>query len=408
MKRVIFIFTIIAAGLLTSCGSKSTNGEADDITVAVYYFPNYHPGDSRNSKEKGPGWSEWELVKAAKSRFAGHRQPRVPLWGYTNEADPKQMAQKIAAAAANGINAFIFDWYYYDDGPFLEKALEQGFMKAPNNDLLKFSLMWANHDWEEIHPYTEGAPREVLYPGKITPQTWDKMTDMIISRYFKHKSYWLIDGAPYFSVYDLSKLQESFGSVAATAKALADFRKKTIAAGFKDLHLNAVVWGNPILHAEKTVTDPVALVHELGFNSVTSYVWIHHVPLHQQVVPFDTVKKAYMKYAMEATNNYAVPYFPNVSVGWDASPRTDQRTPFNNSGYPYTNTIGENTPAAFESALRDVKQFMQTHAQKVVTINSWNEWTEGSYLEPDTTHRMKYLEAIKAVFGKKQVSAQSK
>jgi hypothetical protein len=27
------------------------------------------------------------------------------------------MAQKIAAAADHGIDAFIFDWYYYDDGP---------------------------------------------------------------------------------------------------------------------------------------------------------------------------------------------------------------------------------------------------------------------------------------------------
>ena len=32
------------------------------------------------------------------------------------------------------------------------------------------------------------------------------------------------------------------------------------------------------------------------------------------------------------------------------------------------------------------------------TINSWNEWTEGSYLEPDTVHGMGYLEAVKRVF----------
>ena len=36
---------------------------------------------------------------------------------------------------------------------------------------------------------------------------------------------------------------------------------------------------------------------------------------------------------------------------------------------------------------------------KIVTINSWNEWSEGSYLEPDTIHKMEYLEAIKDVYG---------
>ena len=73
---------------------------------------------------------EWELVKAAKPRFPGHQQPKVPLWGYTDESDPKVMAQKIAAAADHGIDAFIFDWYYYNDGPFLDRPIDIGFLKA--------------------------------------------------------------------------------------------------------------------------------------------------------------------------------------------------------------------------------------------------------------------------------------
>ena len=36
---------------------------------------------------------------------------------------------------------------------------------------------------------------------------------------------------------------------------------------------------------------------------------------------------------------------------------------------------------------------------RVLTMNCWNEWTEGSYLEPDTVRGMKYFEAIRDVFG---------
>jgi hypothetical protein len=42
--------------------------------------------------------------------------------------------------------------------------------------------------------------------------------------------------------------------------------------------------------------------------------------------------------------------------------------------------------------------------ERILNINCWNEWTEGSYLEPDTVQGMKYLEAVKAVFGTKTQS----
>ena len=34
----------------------------------------------------------------------------------------------------------------------------------------------------------------------------------------------------------------------------------------------------------------------------------------------------------------------------------------------------------------------------LVTINSWNEWTETSYLQPDDLYGYGYLEAVKKVF----------
>ena len=64
------------------------------IQTAVYYFPNYH-ADPRNEAVHGKGWTEWELMKQAHPRFEGHDQPKIPLWGYEDEADPAVMARKI-------------------------------------------------------------------------------------------------------------------------------------------------------------------------------------------------------------------------------------------------------------------------------------------------------------------------
>jgi len=372
----------------------------DKIDVASYYFGNYHVGDPRNERAKGLRWSEWELVRAAKPRFAGHHQPNVPLWGYTDESDPKAMAQKIDAAANNGIDAFIFDWYYYDDGPFLDRPIDRGFLKARNRKRLKFAFMWANHDWLDIHPYRRGAEQKLLYPGKVTPATFEKIGDHVVKDYFRQPNYWRIDGKPYFSFYELTKLVESFGSVEATRAALDRFRAKAVKAGLPGLHLNAVVWGQTILPGEGKPADTPKLIKDLGFDSVTSYVWIHHVGLPQQQTDYNYVRDAYFKYWDSAEHQFGVPYIPNVTMGWDSSPRADQRDEFANVGYPFMNTISGNTPERFREALEMTKQRLltQKNGPRILNINCWNEWTEGSYLEPDKVHGMKYLEAIKAVF----------
>ncbi len=392
--------------LFTTCVRNRVNETftPDKMTVACYYFPNYHL-DKRNAKVFEKNWSEWELVKKAVPRYPGHYQPRIPLWGYTDEADPGQMAQKIDAAADNGIDVFIFDWYYYNDGLFLENGIEKGFLKAPNNNKLKFAIMWANCDWLNIHPCKAAPDKKVIAPllfqGQITQETWNEMTDYIIKKYFKNPSYWKIEGAPYFSIYDFNKLLESFGNIDATKAGLKHFREKTREAGFSDLHLNLVYWGKPVIPCEKAVKNADNLASKLGFNSITSYVWIHHTGnMDFPVTSYDTIRTKYFRYAQNALTRYNLPYFPNVTVGWDSSPRCDPNSSWGNYGYPYTSVIEGNTPEAFKEALVEAREFLKKNpsSKGILTLNSWNEWTEGSYLEPDCINGMKYLDAVKAVF----------
>ncbi len=375
----------------------------DNITIATYYFPNYHP-DLRNAKQHGTGWTEWELVKRAEPRYPGHNQPRVPTWGYTDESDPKIMEMKINTAADHGIDVFIYDWYWYNDGPFLERGLEEGFMKAPNSERMQFGIMWANHDWINIHPAKLYTTPQVLYPGSITPETFDVMTDHIINHYFSHPSYWKIAGCPYFSVYELFRMVEGFGGLEKTRVALEIFREKTKAAGFPDLHLNGVTWGIQLLPGEQAVSNPAELVSYLNFQSVTSYVWIHQIALDQfPETPYNEVMEKAREVWQKGCTEFPVPYHPNVTVGWDASPRTVQSDEYLNAGYPFMPSLGNNTPENFKKALDSVRSFIldRPEEERIFSINAWNEWTEGSYLEPDTVNGYAYLEAIRDTFTRK-------
>ena len=370
-----------------------------DYTIGAYYFPNYH-ADARNAARHGAGWTEWDLVRRAEPRFPGHRQPRVPAWGYEDEADPAVMARKIAAAADHGVDVFLYDWYHYEDGPYLQRGLDEGFLGAPNVGRLRFALMWANHDWIDIHPHKLRCKAPLQWPGAVPPAAFDRIMDLVIERYFRHPSYWLVDGRPYFSIYELKCLVAGLGGVAATRRALDRVRERVRAAGFPDLHLNAVVWSVGVLPGEAAIKSPQDLVDALGFDSLSSYVWVHHVRLKQfPTTPYADVAAAARNWA-EQDARFRVPFFPNVTMGWDSSPRTVQSDRFENAGYPFMPALDGNTPAAFEAALRDVKRFLDGRAApKVFSINAWNEWTEGSYLEPDTVTGMGYLDAIRRVFG---------
>jgi Glycosyltransferase WbsX len=368
-------------------------GGAPGYQVGAYYFPGYHP-DRRVTAAHGPGWTEWELVKRAEPRFAGHQQPKRPLWGYEDESAPEVFARKIDAAADHGLSHFLFDWYWYSGEPFLHRCLENGYLKAPNKRRLKFALMWANHDWLDIQPAKRSSPPALLHAGAVTPAVFDKMTDYVTATYFTDPSYWKIAGAPYFSIYELYRFIDGIGGIESAQTALARFREKTKAAGLPDLHLNAVTWG------VKT-----ADLARLGFNSVTSYVWIHHVRLPEcPVTPYAYATAEAPKYWHRADTAYGLPFHPNVTMGWDSSPRACQSDVFADTGYPFMPTLGGNTPQAFRGALKQARQFLDSRPSepRILNINAWNEWTEGSYLEPDTTHGFEYLRAIRDVFGQER------
>ena len=384
---------------------KSSPGSRP-IEVAAYYFPSYHL-DARNGQWHGQGWTEWDLVRDARPRYPGHQQPKIPAWGYFDESDPHWAAREIDLATEHGITSFIYDWYWYDDASYLQNGLEKGFLKAANRSKMKFALMWANHDWNNMFPARLSNKPEILAQGKVSPEVFTRLCNYVIDRYFSQENYLKIAGRPYFSIYELGSFIQGMGGLDAAARALEQFRRQCEKAGVGEPHLNTVVWQLPVLPGEFGLPKVDEVIQRLGIDSATSYAWIHHYDLSTGQFPQGS-------YALAAEANYRawdhyaqtlpVPYFPNVSMGWDSSPRTCQSEKFENRSYPWTAVLEGNTPAAFEQSLRRARTFVEQMelAPPMVTLNAWNEWTEGSYLLPDEHHGDAYLKAVRNVFAASQ------
>lgn len=364
--------------------------------VAAYIWPAY-TGDERRTRMFWPeGMGEWQSVKNSVKKFPEHNWPRKPLWGYVNEADPYVMEMEIEAAVDHGVNVFIYDWYWYDGRPFLENCLNDGFLKAKNRDKMKFYLMWANHDVNHTWDIRLSWDQEdVIWKGAVGRADFEKICHGVIEKYFKQPNYYLINGEPVFQIYELGNLISGLGGIKETKDALDWFREETVKAGFPGLHLQLTVYGNTknlsgVDSSEKEISEDIG--KRLGFSSISHYQFVHFVDIDRE---YGEILKDVQKEWENLEEKWELPYFPHISVGWDNNPRFIGMR---------EGIVKNNTPEEVKKGFAMAKEYVDAHPGRMplVTINSWNEWTETSYLEPDDLYGYGYLEAVKEVFGKKE------
>ena len=364
--------------------------DAAEYDIAAYVWPAYQP--EPRWKELGifdAGKGEWQSVWEARPKWKGHEQPRKPLWGYENEADPKVVEKKIDAAVSHGVNVFIYDWYWYGGRPFLEDALDKGFLGAENSGKMKFFIMWANHHvcklWD--NKAADKKRNEPVWRAWVDADEFRKISRRWIEMYFSRPNYYRIGGKPVLMIYEIVTFIRGIGGMEKAAEALSTFRRDCEAAGLGGVHLMVCDYK----------LDAGAL-SGLGVDSATIYNFVHWAKAHGNPDYAEWTKKGAARFDVAKKELGLKAYFAHASAGWDTNPRFPT-----NSVMP---TVLNSTPAKFAEALRRAKDWTDRNAKagmpKLITVNSWNEWTEGSYLEPDEHWRFGYLDAIKDVFTKER------
>ena len=364
--------------------------------IAAYVWPAYTGKEDRTRifwpEGIGDGQTVKNIADILPCKPSGYSWDRKPLWGYVDEADPYVMEMEIEAALDHGVNVFIYDWYWYDNRPFLENCLNDGFLKAKNRDKMKFYLMWANHDAMTLWDRRTSHQPTTIWEGKVNFAQFQTIGRRWLTQYFGLPCYYKIDGKPVVSIYDVANFINGMGSVEEARRALCWLQEEAVKAGLPGVHIQMVKWGENMLNLSGVDGSSMQLsqleaLEQLPFDSCTHYQYVHFTDVNRdydEILPDVIAEWQKLKTGTEKT------YFPHVSVGWDNNPRF----------FGFMDAVTRNNgPKVFEKALWAAKTYADENNQiPLITINSWNEWTETSYLEPDTVYGYGYMEAIKRVF----------
>jgi glycosyltransferase involved in cell wall biosynthesis len=345
---------------------------ASRLRAIAFYLPQYHP-IPENDVWWGRGFTEWTNVSRAVPQFPGHYQPRLPgELGFYDLRLPEVQARQVELAKRYGLSGFCFYYYWFSGRRLLERPLEQ-YLAHPEFDL-PFCVCWANENWTRRW---DGRDDEVLMRQLYREEDEAAFIEALLPL-FRDPRYIRVDGRPVLLVYRADVLPDA-------QRAVRTWRKTCHAAGVGDPLLLMVQFG---------ASDPRPFAFDGAVEFPPHVPHVRLDPAAMEVVNpnYEGIICDYGAVAEEVCQREApdYPWFRGIMPSWDNEARRPGRgTVFHGS-----------TPELYSRWLRHVAEDTDTrHAgeEKLFFINAWNEWGEGTYLEPDRRWGYAYLEATAGV-----------
>jgi lipopolysaccharide biosynthesis protein len=342
------------------------------IKPVAFYLPQFHPFPE-NDKWWGKGFTEWTNVTKARPNFSGHYQPHLPIHlGYYDLRVPEIMEEQAALAKNYGIYGFNFYFYWFNGKTLMEKPLIE--MRSNTKVDINYCLTWANENWTRRW---DGQENDILIAQNYSIEDAKKFINHIIP-YFKDERYIKIDDKPLLCIYR-PKLIPDLKSI------LNIFRDSAIKAGFSDLYLVCI--------RSFDNDDP----RVSGFDAAAQFPPLY-IPAKNITSSYEFINKSYQgslyDYDDIASNGYkeAEPdykLFRSVMMGWDNTARRQ------NNSHAFPN-YSLDTFSKWQSAIYNNLFYNDKYSndEKIVFVNAWNEWAEGTHLEPDVKYGYAQLNSV--------------
>jgi lipopolysaccharide biosynthesis protein len=354
------------------------------LHLIAFYLPQFHP-IPENDAWWGPGFTEWTNVTRARPQFRGHRQPRLPAdLGYYDLRLPEAREAQAELAREYGLSAFCYYYYWFGGQKLLDRPLKE--VLATGKPDFPFLLLWANEPWSRGWG---GRARDILMPQDYRPG-WATALAKDVAPILRDPRYFRFQEAPVFLIYRP-------GHIPHRIEAFSEFRTALSELGIPKIHFGGT-WPN-FSGDEPLPPDPASI----GFDSYVEFQPRGWRKSGQQIVqlPGDPnnarVVYEYNHSIENALEKLCEPIVGTrhrgVTMGWDNTARRAC------GGTVYHGA----TPSNFRRWLRGlVEHELKTEgpAERLIFVNAWNEWAEGTYLEPDQDFGRGWLEAVASALGR--------
>ena len=374
----------------------------EKIKTIAFYLPQYHT-IPENDKYWGQGFTEWTNTKKAKPLFEGHYQPKTPLnENYYNLLDDDVKIWQAELAKKYGLYGFCYYHYWFKGGKkLLEKPLEQ--MLQNKKVDLPFCLCWANESWTKNW---DGGNKEVIVLQEYGNQDEWKLHFDYLKDFFLDERYITLNGKPVFLIYK----PELIPNVSEMLKFWNEEAKKIGLDGICFMIQNSSWYYTPSF-------DMTGFSYQIRFQPHDSMRYesknMNYVKMEQKCYRiikklhlnklYDTFRNKVSTYRQKSrsseltTRSYDEAWNTILNSKSDSNIVEGAFVDWDNTARKVTGMLHEGaTPEKFEKYMKKLyMKIEKNNSLPVVFLNAWNEWGEGAYLEPDTLHEYKYLEALK-------------
>lgn len=363
--------------------SKNNSLASTEVATKLiaFYLPQFHR-IPENDEWWGTGFTEWTNTRKARPLYEGHYQPREPYqFNYYNLRHAQVREWQAELATQYGVYGFCYYHYWFKGKLLLETPLHD--MLSSGKPDFPFCLSWANEPWTRNW---DGRNDQVLIHQEYGDRKEWKEHFYYLLDVFRDPRYIRVENKPIFIIYRAELIEDCL-------EMLEYWHKLARRSGLDGIYFIETMGGFPlashdIFDARLQFEPMYTTVHDVPLNAFHQVY--HSVKLSEErtreltLVNYDAVWTRMIERTFAPTEKKT---FLGGFVDWDNTARRGK------DAFVFRGA----SPEKFGHYLRQLVQKADQMGNEFTFINAWNEWAEGTYLEPDQKHGYAYLEQVKQV-----------